>query len=668
MGYRPEIEYLRAFAVLSVMVYHFFPELLPGGFIGVDVFFVISGFLISRILVEEIQSGRFRLLEFYRRRIRRIFPALTLVMGFLLASGWFLLFSDEYANLGKHLVTSALFLQNVQLYRESGYFDAAAETKPLLHLWSLSIEEQFYLFWPLLLTLGIKKRWGLHALTLSLLMLSLGFNALIRHTDPTGDFFGSAPRFWELLVGALALRQPKALRARLIGAASISRWMGVALLITGLLVIRPKMAFPGFWALLPTIGALLVILPMQGPDRSESGPLGSGLEAIGKISYPLYLWHWPLLSLGQILSGERLGLEVREGLFLSTFLLASLTYCWVEKPLRQDRTWRTPGVLIVLMCLILGSGIALIHEEGIPSRRIEHQNPSHSGNTIPGFSSAGSDCQTLGASVRLLPHCKIFNADAGPESLLLWGDSSAIAWTPVFLAIARERGARLIVIAHTSCPPLLSARKTHFDLPASAQYCQDGQTQWDALSLIKRQNPDLIIFMGALGGYRTEVNVSREDTEFMTDRPDHPADRSSNRETLLRRLPETLTRLAEVAPVLVFRNWPLLPAQLPPPSQRRIEDILHRETRTRYYARDYFDHQRELIDQIFDQLNHDRIGFFDPSKEVCDARYCSNQIDGVPAYSDRYHITPQGAMSFLDALREQVMQRLGPKTPSGSWH
>lgn len=660
MEYRSDIERLRAVAVLSVLVYHFFPNILPGGFIGVDIFFVISGFLISGLLLASLKSGRFSLLEFYRRRIRRILPALIPVLSFLLIAGAFLLFADEYQQLGRHTVSSVLFLQNFLLYQESGYFDQAAEKKPLLHLWSLSVEEQFYFLWPLLLAFGFRRGWRMPWLIGTLLAVSMLFNLAIRHTNPSGDFFWSFPRFWELLVGALAATVPQTALHRLKPWRRSLRGLGAILISAALLGLRPGMAYPGFWAVLPTLGAGLLIL---NRDLSGEKVFSAGArltESIGRISYPLYLWHWPLLSLGQIITGGALPTKIRILLLTLTFFFAAMSHHALEIPFRRDPTWRGPILLIGMMLSLLAIGATLVANEGFPNRPIEQRNPGHMEKPIRGYESTAPDCGLLGASERLKSHCKVFDIETHQKSFLVWGDSSAIAWTPVLMELARRWQARLIVVGHTSCPPLLAARKTHFDLPASAHYCQDGQIQSDVINLAQSTRPDLIFFMGALGGYRTEADVAREDTEFMADRPHVEADRITNRETLLARVPETLEQLSLIAPVMAFKTWPLLPASLPEARSRRFLDQITRNLEARSYDRHYFDAQRALVDSLLEAAESNRVSLFDPSSPICNDHTCVNQIDGIPAYQDRYHITPKASMTYLEALDQRIHHILGP--------
>ena len=203
MGYRPDIDGLRAFAVLSVVAYHAFPETVKGGFIGVDVFFVISGYLIGGIILRDLERGSFSFWNFYSRRIRRIFPALIVVLAGALSFGWFALLPDEYKALGKHVLGGSTFVSNFVLWREAGYFDVEAKAKPLLHLWSLGIEEQFYIFFPLLLWFCFRKKLRISFLIPVLLFVSFCFNIYLHNSDRTADFYSPLTRVWELFAGVV---------------------------------------------------------------------------------------------------------------------------------------------------------------------------------------------------------------------------------------------------------------------------------------------------------------------------------------------------------------------------------------------------------------------------------------------------------------------------------
>ena len=355
--YRPDIDGLRAVAVLSVVAFHAFPAWMKGGFIGVDVFFVISGFLISTIIFGSLERGTFSFADFYARRIKRIFPALILVLSLSLIFGWFSLLPDELNQLGKHVVAGAGFVSNFVLWSESGYFDNSADTKPLLHLWSLGIEEQFYIVWPFLLWGAWKHQLNFFVVIISLLIGSFILNIWLIHTNPVATFYSPLARFWELLCGSLLalylLRRSKSIsqdsyyypvlpgvsRAKSkidiqLVLPDVLSFCGIALLTAGFYVINKDLAFPGYWALLPVLGSVMIIL--AGPKAWFNQKILSGKLFVwfGLISFPLYLWHWPLLSFGRILYFEIPPLKYRVIAVLLSIGLAWLTVKFVERPLR----------------------------------------------------------------------------------------------------------------------------------------------------------------------------------------------------------------------------------------------------------------------------------------------------------------------------------------------
>ncbi len=368
--YRPDIDGLRAIAVGSVVLFHAFPQFIHGGFVGVDIFFVISGFLITHLILRDLQSGQFSLQHFYARRIRRIFPALGLVLGFGLLAGWVCLNFLEYKQLAKHEAISAIFLVNFQFIKEAGYFDNAADTKPMLHLWSLAIEEQFYMFWPLLLLmLNRVPRWSLGLLAV-VFMASFGYSMYLWWVnDLIRDFYSPLSRFWELILGGVLafwlMRQPRAawhLRP-------VISWVSLLLIMGSIFFLTDKMPFPGYWALLPTLGAAGLILSGMSCSVNQLILASKPFVAIGLISYPLYLWHWPLLSFARILNSQTPSLEVRICLVLLSGVLAWLTFRYVEKPIRYSQ--RFPHAvkwLILWMVAILLMGHAINRWDGLKFR------------------------------------------------------------------------------------------------------------------------------------------------------------------------------------------------------------------------------------------------------------------------------------------------------------
>jgi peptidoglycan/LPS O-acetylase OafA/YrhL len=352
--YRPDVDGLRAVAILAVLTFHAFPQALPGGFVGVDVFFVISGFLITRIIVGEIQGGTFTFRKFYSRRIRRIFPALAVVLTFTVLVGWLVLLPYDFALLGGHVASGAAFGSNLLLWKETGdYFDVNASVKPLLHLWSLGVEEQYYIMWPLLLVILRKRISWVPVLILLVAVGSFAFNVPTAPHHPRSAFYLPQSRFWELMIGS-------ALAYAALNHANVLAWLrpargaiaaaGVVLLAIGFGVIHEHRVFPGAWALLPTIGTGLLIL--AGPDTwlNRNVLAARAMVFIGLISYPLYLWHWPLLAYARIYLEEDPSTGAKVLLLGLSVLLAWLTYVLLEQRVRHAGTARAPYRTVWALC------------------------------------------------------------------------------------------------------------------------------------------------------------------------------------------------------------------------------------------------------------------------------------------------------------------------------
>jgi peptidoglycan/LPS O-acetylase OafA/YrhL len=385
--YRPDIDGLRALAVLSVVIFHAFPDALKGGFIGVDIFFVISGFLISTIIFTSLEHNSFSFTEFYSRRIRRIFPALLTVLLACYAFGWFALPADEYKQLGKHIAGGAGFISNFLFWKESGYFDTAAETKPLLHLWSLGIEEQFYIIWPLLLCWAWRRRFNRFTLTLAIAAASFFMNiwGIQTQNDVAGLYYSPQTRFWELLTGSIlaytSLHNPLLKTKYRIeswfastgwsasGLSNTRSLLGAGMLTLGILTIAKEKAFPGWWALLPTLGAALIISAGAQAWINRTILSNRVLVWFGLISFPLYLWHWPLLSFARILASETPAPSVRAAAVAIAIALAWLTKKFIENPIRLERSANAKTATLLGLMIVLGSiGHYTFQNEGLPSR------------------------------------------------------------------------------------------------------------------------------------------------------------------------------------------------------------------------------------------------------------------------------------------------------------
>jgi peptidoglycan/LPS O-acetylase OafA/YrhL len=375
--FRPDINGLRALAVLGVVAFHVGMPFAPGGFAGVDIFFVISGFLISRIILSEGEAGAFSFLDFYGKRVRRILPALLVVLGFSWIAGWLLLEPEEFRRFGGHMEGSSYFTVNLWLYRQAGapgaYFLPNSRYFPLLHLWSLSIEEQFYLVWPAILIVLLRFRRAVAPGIVLIFVASLVYGVVLTRTDSTAAFFHLTSRAWELALGALlAQREVFSALPRLSPRqADLSVGVGVALMLFSMgWLLSDASPWPGSLALVPTLGSALVIATPG--SRLGAVLLGNRIARFfGRISYPLYLWHWPLLSFAHNRYGDDLPLWLTVLLAAAAVALAAVTFRLVEKPVaavyrRRPIATATPLLAGLALMGVLGS--ATRRADGFPHR------------------------------------------------------------------------------------------------------------------------------------------------------------------------------------------------------------------------------------------------------------------------------------------------------------
>jgi peptidoglycan/LPS O-acetylase OafA/YrhL len=382
LEYRPDVDGLRAIAVLAVIVFHAAPRLVTGGFVGVDVFFVISGFLISGIILRALERGSFSLLEFYGRRVKRIFPALIVMLLGVWVLGRAVLLTDEFLKLGKHIAAGAGFIFNLVLYHDTKQYFGAI-TSPLIHLWSLGVEEQFYLIWPLFLLATWRLGKGQLGLIISVAIVSFALNVAAISSHPLASFYLPWNRLWELAMGgALAWvqirkrTQPTRIRlgpthwpllAKLLGPHARGL-IGVVLLLVSFAVINEARAFPGWWALAPCVGTFLLI--SAGPQGWINRHVLSrpAMVFIGLISYPLYLWHWPLLSLAHTADWREFTPVMKVAAVAVSFILATVTYKYVERPIRSSpQIMLLAGPLFAVMAVSLCVGY-LTFTKKLPAR------------------------------------------------------------------------------------------------------------------------------------------------------------------------------------------------------------------------------------------------------------------------------------------------------------
>ncbi|HYP77532.1 MAG TPA: acyltransferase family protein [Polyangiaceae bacterium] len=441
--HRRDIDGLRAIAVLSVVLFHlgFFPAQLGGGFVGVDVFFVISGYLITGLLQNDIDSGRFDLLEFYHRRVRRIFPALFVVYGFCLVASALLLFPAETRSVGQEVLWSLGFLSNVAFAKAGGYFDQSSKSAPLLHTWSLSVEEQFYVAFPLLLLLLSRLRAWLRLTLLALLAaLSCALSIHLVSVDARSAFYLVQSRAWELLVGSLLALAP-ALRLR--GVLEVLGFVGLGLIAFSVYSFGNTTPFPGYWALVPCAGAAALLYSGRDSRTLTARLLGIlPLRWVGLVSYSLYLWHWPLITFYSARHDE-LSLQARFAILGLSLLLATLSYHFVERPFRAKPYRRSARAAL----RIAGVGVACIAglALGIPTVAAKLHPQSELADTALGYLNYKADTRSGTCFLNsgfddaaLFRSDLCLQLDPKRKNFLIMGDSHAAHFAPAMAGLHPE--------------------------------------------------------------------------------------------------------------------------------------------------------------------------------------------------------------------------------------
>jgi peptidoglycan/LPS O-acetylase OafA/YrhL len=457
LRYRPDIDGLRAIAVLGVVLFHAGVQPLTGGFTGVDVFFVISGYLISSIIIKEIRRGDFSLTTFYERRIRRILPAFLVVVLFSAVLAYLLLLPRDFESFGKSLAAAGLSLSNILFWKESGYFDSSAELKPLLHTWSLGVEEQFYLFFPLLLLLisrFFKQRWVGWILAIAAVSFLLSIWG-VRY-QPSAAFYWLPTRAWELALGgllamgAIPLIQQRHWR-------ELEGLLGLGLIAWGMFVLSPESAFPGANALFPCVGAAMVIHAGSG-GSTMAGYLLSWrpLVLIGLISYSLYLWHWPLLVFAKYYLVRPLSVLETAGVIMVALIAATLSWHFVERPFRKHkaridrRTVFVGGVAATAVVVSIGAWAVI--KQGVPDRLPAEVVKLASGADDVSMSSRA--CMERNKRWKEGEGLCVIGEEGAKPSFVVLGDSHAGALMPGIALAAKEHGQAGLHAAMQSCPPL----------------------------------------------------------------------------------------------------------------------------------------------------------------------------------------------------------------------
>lgn len=638
--YRPDIDGLRAIAVLGVVAYHAFPRSLPGGFIGVDVFFVISGYLISGILFREIDRGGIELNDFYVRRIRRIFPALALVLMAVGALGWFVLTNTDFRDLQGHIAGGAGFVSNFLLWHEAGYFDAPARLKPLLHLWSLGIEEQFYLCWPPLLLLCARRKWRVSKVVIVLAAASFVLNCAIVRADQTAAFYSPFTRMWELFTGAL-IALPRGISQKSIvskSAAQFAGWIGLVIVLTGMWALTDRLLYPGWWALVPTLGTALVIAAGDDAVSNRWILRRQPLVLVGLISYPLYLWHWPLLWFVEITEGGASSTRLKIEAIAVAAALALLTYKLVEQPTRRAISIRTPLRACGLAAAVLLIGSVALY--GRESGRFVPQTPYLAAGIYTRIPSPRRDPEC----VRRFPvgseYCHAFST-TGELTTALIGNSHAAHFLDGVGGYLATKGENVVHLGQGHCPPLLDLQRF---VNGTLDVCRGPDNAMIAAVAADSQISRVILSfngavtatgIGLLGGYETDELAG----------------------TLLS--PQDSLRLSLERTIKIFVDrgkvvWLLLQV---PEMNFSVTECFARPFSFERRVRTPCAVPRQGVEQRqapYRAIVHDvqtvapDLRVFDPLPYLCDEQWCYATRRGDLLYLDDNHLSPSGSALFAD--------------------
>jgi peptidoglycan/LPS O-acetylase OafA/YrhL len=680
--YRPDIDGLRAVAVLSVVAFHAFPAWMKGGFIGVDVFFVISGFLISTIIFENLDRGTFSFTEFYARRIKRIFPALLLVLIASFAFGWFALLADEYKQLGKHIAAGAGFVSNLVLWSEAGYFDNSAETKPLLHLWSLGIEEQFYIIWPFVLWFAWKRKFNLLTLTVIVALISFGLNLKGIKQDSVATFYSPQTRFWELLSGSLlawfAIYKNNAFQSYTL---KIDGWLakviyrepveadgktlsnvvafaGSLFLAYGFWRITKEVSFPGKWAVIPVLGAILIIL--AGPKAWINRKILSNKIAVwfGLISFPLYLWHWPLLSFARIVEGEVPSRNIRIAAVVLSIALAWLTYKFVERPIRLGgRNKLKVTSLIILMTIVGYVGYNAYSRDGLKFRQVVKTTEINAAAfSMPKIDSFRERCKSIVLKEHK-GHCLVNggNDDISQFATYFLGDSHSEALSLGLI----NSDVSFLSLGRGGCLPLVGVERFTENGP---RQCESAYSTFFNKVVTSASKKSDVIVTARFSAYVEGTGFGEIDDKPRTPGNLHiqkPGIKIEKTESLYRDtfkvgLNDTLKVLTKSFNRVIFV---LQVPELGFDPKACISRPFKMNRANCYVSKDeVLNRQKKYREALFEVLlSFPSVLVYDPLDLFCDASKCYAMRNGVMFYRDDDHISVAGANAVVSGLRSKGM-------------
>ena len=650
--YRRDIDGLRAVAVLAVVAFHAEIAAFRGGFVGVDVFFVISGYLISGIIFNALGKGTFSFAEFYTRRINRIFPALIFVTVAVAAVGWVVLFPPEFIQLGKHTLGSSGFVSNLILWKEAGYFDS--RDKPLLHLWSLAVEEQFYLIWPVVLLVAWKRRWSIGVTAATIVGVSFAWNIYsVANQAATEAFFLPFARFWEILSGGLLCwwqinRQGSDKAVIPVATANALSVCGLALLLIAIATVDSETLWPGWLALLPVLGTLLLITAGEKAFINRWVLGNRAMVAVGLVSYPLYLWHWPMFVFAHLIIGPMLPRSVRVSLIVLSILLAALTYLFIERPIRfGDRKRRSARLLFGGMLLVGILGVLMYRETVRP--RLASRWDETVRALDPPVGSGGYFDRSGRAVGAALP--------GDTTSMVAFiGDSHGQMYRPRFQELAKRRANKLpqvVFYTYGGCPPWPGVNRVGISWDGASWRCDEYHRE--VMQELMGARVSAVVIAAFWEGYFDYLpfHLADDKTRTTIGQTDPKLDsvfRMFERELLM------LNRAGKRVYLVLSnpRSAANDPIEMLP---RRLPGLKSRSIVTEVPRSEIEQHRGVVTDRLRAAAERTGAVVIDPLEYLCRPASCPTvQQDGRSIYADRHHIRSsfvRDSVTYLDVVLDR---------------
>ncbi len=517
MTYRPDIDGLRAISVVAIVFFHFGVPGFGGGFIGPDVFFVLSGFLIATRIFDQVEKGEFVFSDFYYRRVRRLFPAYFLMLSVSLLLAYFLLLPEDFRSFSKSFVAATVYLSNVEFYRETGYFDTAAHFKPLLHTWSLSVEEQFYLFFPIVVGfLAWMSRRQFFFVFLGLSIVSFMAALIVVEVNRSFAFYMFPLRIWELGLGVLVATGCYVLpKIKLAIIREVLAWFALALILLPVLLYEPTTKFPGLSAVPVCLGAWLIIqLDFERPTFVQKILTLKPIVFIGTLSYSLYLWHWPLFVFYSYTNTNGIGPLGVTIMLLVTFGISYLSYRYVEAPFRTGAygiysTKKTVFTSTIAMSAVLmAAGFLVFQKNGMPNRFDEQTRAAIAATDL--FGDISQDCVLDSAQSRLedIEYCEIGSPFEAEHYTLIWGDSHSPTYRHAFRDTLPDADA--LIVWSGGCPALFDIRVDEYVATAATdRECEQRNAAVKRL-VTEDKRIDAVIILGRWSYYGQGTGIGAD--------------------------------------------------------------------------------------------------------------------------------------------------------------